>query len=136
VRPISSFPTLIQADSVEVAVRGDITLSPGADADTVLAAARVALNAYIRTLRLGDDVLYAQVLRVLTELPGVADVQNLRLRAAPPRFGETLFGPPATFGDPTDIAAFEAPCGGNLTLASTQVAVFDGGSALTDLQAS
>jgi hypothetical protein len=136
VRPISSFPTLIQADSVEVAVRGNITLSPGADADTVLAAARVALTAYIGTLRLGDGVLYAQVLRVLTELPGVADVQNLRLRAAPPRFGETVFGPPATFGDPTDIAAFEAPCGGNLSLTSTQVAVFDGGSALTDLQAS
>jgi uncharacterized phage protein gp47/JayE len=136
VRPISSFPTLVQADSVEVAVRGQITLSPGADADTVLAAARMALTAYIATLRLGDGVFYAQVLRVLTELPGVADVQNLRLRAAPPRYGETVFGPPATFGDPTDIAAFEAPCGGNLTLASTQVAVFDAHSALTDLQAS
>jgi hypothetical protein len=75
------------------------------------------------------------VLRVLTELTGVADVQNLHLRAAPPIYGEIVFGPPATFGDPTDIAAFEASCGGNLTLTSTQVAVFDPGSALNDLEA-
>ena len=135
VRPISTFPTLVQADSVEVGVRAQITLSPGADADTVLAAARVALNTYIGTLRLGDAVLYWQVLRVLTELTDVADVQNLHLRAAPPIYGEIVFGPPATFGDPTDIAAFEASPGGNLTLTSTQVAVFDPGSALNDLEA-
>ena len=49
--------------------------------------------------------------------------------------GEIVFGAPATFGDPTDIAAFEASCGGNLTLTSTQVAVFDPGSALNDLEA-
>ena len=82
VRPISTFPTLLQADSVEVGVRAQITLIPGADADTVLAAARVAVDTYIGTLRLGDAVLYSQVLRVLTELTGVADVQNLHLRAA------------------------------------------------------
>ena len=134
VRPISTFPTLAQADSVEVGVRAQITLSPGADADTVLAAARVALNTYIGTLRLGDAVLYSQVLRVLTELAGVADVQNLHLRAVPPIYGEIVFGAPATFGDPADIAAFEASCGGNLTLTSKQVAVFDPGSALNDLE--
>jgi uncharacterized phage protein gp47/JayE len=134
IRPISTFPTLVQADTVEVALRAQITLVSGADSGTVLAAAQLALTAYIGTLRLGDAVLYSQVLRVLSELSGVADIQNLRLRRAPPRFGEVVFGPPATFGDPGDITAIELPCGGNLTLAATEVAVYDGASNLSVIE--
>ena len=139
IRPISTFPTLVQADTVEVALRAQLTLAAGADAGSVLAAAQVALIAYIATLRLGDaGSCTPQVLRVLTELPGVADVQNLRLRRAPPRFGEVVYGAvnglPPIFGNPADIAAIEAPCGANLALAATEVAVFDGLSNLTDLE--
>jgi uncharacterized phage protein gp47/JayE len=134
IRPISTFPTLVQADTVEVALRAQLSLVAGADSGTVLAAAQLALTAYIGTLRLGDAVLYSQVLRVLSELPGVSDVQNLRLRRGPPRYGEVVFGPPATFGNPADITAIEAPCGANLTLANTEVAVFDGTSNLSDIE--
>ncbi len=133
IRPISTFPTLVQADSVEVAVRAELTLIQDADPGTVIAAALVALNAYIGTLRLGGAVLYSQVLRTLTELPGVTDVENLRLRRAPPRYGEITFGPPPKFGDPTNITAIEASCGGNLTLAQNEVAVFDPTSNLNEL---
>jgi len=133
IRPISTFPTLVEADSVEVAVRAQLTLIQDADSGTVIAAALVALNTYIGTLRLGGAVLYSQVLRTLTELPGVTDVENLRLRRAPPRYGEITFGPPPKFGDPTDITAFEASCGGNLTLTQTEVAVFDPTSNLNEL---
>ena len=83
IRPISTFPTLVQADSVEVAVRAQLVLDQDADSGTVIAAALVALNAYIGSLRLGGAVLYSQVLRTLAELPGVTDVENLRLRRAP-----------------------------------------------------
>lgn len=133
IRPISTFPTLVQADSVEVAVRAQLVLDQDADSGTVIAAALVALDDYIGTLRLGGAVLYSQVLRTLAELPGVTDVENLRLRRAPPRYGEITFGPPATFGDPNDTVAIEASCGGNLTLTQTEVAVFDSTSTLNEL---
>lgn len=132
-RPISTFPTLVLADSVEVAVRAQLTLASGANSDTVQAAALLALTTYIGTLGLGDEVLSSQVLRTLTELPGVTDVQNLRLRRAPPRFGEITFGPPALFGDPADITRIEAGCGGNLVLTQTEVAVLDPTSNLNAL---
>ncbi len=133
IRPISTFPTLVQADSVEVAVRAQLTLAEGANAGAVQAAALLALETYIGTLGLGDEVLSSQVLRTLTELPGVTDVQSLRLRRAPPRFGEITFGPPALFGDPADITAIEASCGGNLALTQIEVAVFDPTSNLNAL---
>ena len=133
IRPISTFPDLIQADTVEVALRAELTLQSGADAGSVLAAARLALTNYMAGLRLGDAVLYSQVLRTLTELSGVTDVQNLRLRRCPPQFGEVVFGAPVVFATASAIAQIEAPCGGNLTLAANEVAVFAADSNLTDL---
>jgi hypothetical protein len=124
IRPISTFPMLVQADSVEVAFRAQLTLQSGADSGGVRTAAMSAVASYIISLRLGDAVLYSQVLRVLTELPGVVDVQNLRLRRCPSRYGEVVFGPPVIYADPNIVAPFEAPCGGNLTLAPNEVAVF------------
>jgi hypothetical protein len=135
IRPISAAPTVVQGDTVEVALRARLVLLPGADADRVLAAARLGVSAYIGSLRLGDSVLYAQVLRILTELPGVKDVQGLRLRRAPSRFGEIVFGPPAVFADADDVGRLEASCGGNLALASREVAVFAGDSKLMDVEA-
>jgi len=129
IRPISTFPNLVQADTVEVAVRAQLTLQQGVESGSLLAAALLAISNYIGTLGLGESVLYSQVMRILTELAGVADVQNLRLRRCPSVYGEVVFGPPVVYGDPTDIAQLEAPCGGNLTLASNEVAVF--ASALT-----
>jgi uncharacterized phage protein gp47/JayE len=133
IRPISTFPELIQADTVEVALRAQLTLQSGADPDSVLAAAELALTAYMAGLRLGDAVLYSQVLRTLTELSGVTDVQNLRLRRCPPEFGEVVFGTPVVFANSDAISQIEMPCGGNLVLAANEVAVFAAASSLTDL---
>jgi uncharacterized phage protein gp47/JayE len=133
IRPISTFPDLIQADTVEVALRAQLTLQSGADPDSVLAAAELALTAYMAGLQLGDAVLYSQVLRALTELSGVTDVQNLRLRRCPPQFGEVVFGAPVVFANSYDISQIEMPCGGNLVLAANEVAVFAADSNLTDL---
>jgi uncharacterized phage protein gp47/JayE len=134
IRPISTFPTVVQADTVEVAVRARLTVQSGADPAGVLAAARVALADYIASLRLGDAVLYSQVLRVLTEVPGVTDVRELRLRRAPSRFGEVVFGPPVVYANTDRIAQIEAPSGGNLSLAANEVAVFAASSSLTSLE--
>lgn len=128
IRPISIFPTLAVADIVQIALRVQLTLSPGADSGAVFSVLKTNLAAYIGSLRLGDAVLYAQVLRVLAEIPNVLNVQDLRLRRCPPRFGEIVCGPPAKFGDDTDIAAIEAGCGGDIVLAPTEVAVFAAGT--------
>ena len=128
IRPISIFPSIDPADIVQIALRVQLTLNPGTDSATVLAAATVNVGSYINSLRLGEAVLYAQVLRILAEIPNVLNVQNLRLRRCPPRFGEIVCGPPARFGDDTDIAHIESPCGGDITLAPTEVAVFAAGT--------
>jgi hypothetical protein len=124
IRPVSIFPTLAVADIVQIALRATLTLAPGADAANVLAALRSNIAAYIDSLRLGDAVLFAQVLRTLAEVPGVRNIQDLRLRRCPPRFGEIVCGQPAKFGNDADISHIEAPCGGDLVLAPTEVAVF------------
>jgi hypothetical protein len=134
IRPVSVFPALTQADIVEVALRVRLSLQTGADAGSILAAARIALADYIGGLRLGDPVLYAQALRILAEMPGVTDVQDLRLRRCAPRFGEVVCGVPTRFANDTDLANLEAPCGGNLTLDPREVAVFDADSPLFDAE--
>jgi hypothetical protein len=134
IRPVSIFPTLERADSVEIALRAHLILQPGADPDVVLAAAREAISAYIGTLRLGDAVLYAQILRILAETPGIRDVQDLRLRRSPPVLGLIVFGTPAQFGNATDLSQIEASCGANINLAPREVAVFSGDSPLMDME--
>jgi hypothetical protein len=124
IRPISIFPTLGLADIVQVALRVQLTLAGGTDAGAIASEARADVAAYISALRLGDAVLYAQILRILAQVPGVLNVQNLRLRRCPPRFGEIVCGAPAKFGDDTDISQIEMPCGGDLVLAPTEVATF------------
>jgi uncharacterized phage protein gp47/JayE len=133
IRPISIFPTLAIADIVQVAFRAQLTLGPGVDFGSVVAGAGANIAAYINSLRLGDAVLYAQLMRILTEMPGVLNVQELRLRRCPPRFSEIVCGPPATFGDDTKIPAIEARCGGDLKLAASEVAVFAADSPLMEI---
>ncbi len=142
IRPISTFPMLVQADCVEVALRAQLTLQLRRGFRRRTHRRDGSRGQLYYHLRLGDAVLYSQVLRVLTELPGVVDVQNLRLRRCPSRFGEVVFGPPVIYADPDTTTPFEAPCGGNLTLAPNEVAVFAaanevgsaGGSNLLDLE--
>lgn len=124
IRPVSIFPSLAIADIVQVALRVVLTLSPGADSGAVTAEMRGNVAEYISSLRLGDAVLYAQVLRIIAEIPGILNVQNLRLRRCPPRFAEIVCGVPAKFGNDADIDQIEMPCGGDLVLAPTEVATF------------
>jgi hypothetical protein len=133
IRPISIFPTLAFANTVQIALRAQLTLTAGADPGSVVAAAATGIAAYIGSLRLGDAVLYAQIMRILTETAGVHNVQELRLRRCPPRFGEMVCGPPTVFGDDSNIAALEAPCGGDITLVQSEVAVFAPDSPLIDI---
>jgi uncharacterized phage protein gp47/JayE len=133
IRPASIFPTLAFANTVQIALRAQLTLAAGADSGSVAAAAAAGMAAYIGSLSLGDSVLYAQIMRILTETSGVRNVQELRLRRCPPRFGEVVCGPPTVFGDDADIAALEAPCGGDIVLAPTEVAVFAADSPLMDI---
>jgi hypothetical protein len=133
IRPVSIFPTLAFANTVEIALRAKLTLVAGADSGGVLAAAATGIAAYIGSLRLGDAVLYAQIIRILTQTLGILNVQELHLRRCPPRFGEVVCGPPTVFGDDANIAALEAPCGGDITLAPTEVAVFAADSPLMDI---
>jgi hypothetical protein len=133
IRPVSIFPTVALADTVEIAVRVELILGAGVDSGGVLAAVRNAMVGYINALRLGDAVLFAQVMRLMVEIPGVSNVRDLRLRRCPPRFGEIVCGPPARFGDDADIAAIEAACGGDILLAQREVASFAADSPLLDV---
>ncbi len=123
IRPVSIFPTIQVADAVEVAFRVAVAAQTGRDHGTIRSAIVAAYAGYIRSLKLGDPVLAAQVTRLITETAGVVDVQDLRLRRCPPRFSEIVCGTPARFGNDSDVAAYELGCGENVTLAPREIAV-------------
>ncbi|UNZ21170.1 baseplate J/gp47 family protein [Streptomyces sp. 891-h] len=129
VRPIGVHVHVVEADHIDVSVRAEIVIGPGlADLD-VTTSLRAQLASYIGQLKLGDDVLYSRVMRVLATQPGVEDVRNLHLRRCAPAFARFGFGPvPYQFG------TVEAALGESLVMGPTEVAVFAADPAMTDIE--
>lgn len=128
VRPVSIFPNVIPANIVEVGVRATLSVLPGHDKDSIRESFVSELQRRIGSLRLGSDVLYADVLCLAKMLPGVLDVQGLRLRRYPSRFGAINFG-----GGLFRNAPEEAAVGENLALAPDEIAVLELESELIDV---
>jgi uncharacterized phage protein gp47/JayE len=118
-RPISIFPNILRACEVEVATTAQVLVAAGYDPLSVLAEVRRRVAAYIFDLRLGDDVVAAEVSCAVMSVPGVVDVQDLRLSRCPPRFGVVVFSKQLAFQDQPIMAA----CGENLTLETGEIAV-------------
>lgn len=128
VRPVSIFPNVIPANIVEVGVRATLSVLPGHDKDSIRESFVSELQRRIGSLRLGSDVLYADVLCLAKMLPGVLDVQGLRLRRYPSRFGAINFD-----GGLFRNAPEEAAVGENLALAPDEIAVLELESELIDV---
>ncbi|MFK0282791.1 baseplate J/gp47 family protein [Streptomyces sp. NPDC090499] len=119
VRPIGIHANIVEADHIEVGVRATLVIAPGSDGVALLSAVRRRLATDIGALRLGGDVLYAQVVSAFVEQPGVLDVQGLHLRRAPAAFGRI------TFGDvPFQRVLAEGAVGENLVMGPTELATF------------
>ncbi|MFF5302028.1 baseplate J/gp47 family protein [Streptomyces sp. NPDC013161] len=119
VRPIGIHADIVEADHIEVGVRATLVIAPGSDGVALLSAVRRRLATDIGALRLGGDVLYAQVVSAFVEQPGVLDVQGLHLRRAPAAFGRI------TFGDvPFQRVLAEGAVGENLVMGPTELATF------------
>jgi phage-related baseplate assembly protein len=118
VRPLGVFLAIREAETVRAGVRATVIADPGLDPHTVRSGLLDRLAADLAALRLGGDVLFSHVMRVLVDQPGVADVQDMRLRRSP-----------AGGGGPVEAAAGE-----NLTLAPAEVAVFAVDSELFDIE--
>jgi uncharacterized phage protein gp47/JayE len=118
-RPISIFPNILQACQVEVAVAARVLVAAGYDPLSVLSEARGRVTSYIFGLRFGDDLLAAEVSCAVMSVPGVVDVQDLRLSRCPPRFGVVVFCKQLAFQDQPIVAT----CGENITLATREIAV-------------
>ncbi|MGF1430785.1 baseplate J/gp47 family protein [Kitasatospora sp. LaBMicrA B282] len=127
-RPVSIFPNVKPADQVDVGLRATLVSLPGHDPDAIKGALLTDVQAAVELLNLGRGVLYSDVVLTARSVPGVVDVQNLRLRRGAPGFGEVGFGG-AVFG-----SAEELSVGANLTLAADEIAGFDLDSPLIDLQ--
>jgi hypothetical protein len=117
-RPISVFPNIVRGCHVEIAATARILVATGYDPLAVLAEVRRRVAEYIFGLRLGDDVLAAEVSCAVMSVPGVVDVQDLRLSRCPPRFGVVVFCKQLTFQD----QPIEVSCGENITLATREIA--------------
>ncbi|MGW3105326.1 baseplate J/gp47 family protein [Streptomyces sp. NPDC001100] len=119
VRPIGIHANIVEADHIEVGVRATLVIAPGSDGVALLSSVRRRLATDIGALRLGGDVLYAQVVGAFVEQPGVLDVQGLHLRRAPAAFGRI------TFGDvPFQRVLAEGAVGENLVMGPTELATF------------
>ncbi|MFF7475886.1 baseplate J/gp47 family protein [Streptomyces sp. NPDC008092] len=119
VRPIGIHANVVEADHIEIGVRATLVVAPGSDGVGLLSSVRRRLAKDIAALRLGGDVLYAQVVSAFVEEPGVLDVQGLHLRRVPAAFGRI------TFGDvPFQRVLAEGAVGENLTMGPTELATF------------
>lgn len=129
VRPPGVHPNVIEADHIDVGVRAQLVAQPGHDADALLARVTQRVSEETAALRLGGDVLFAQVMRALTTEPGVVDVQAMHLRRGPAVFGRFSLGPVGY-----QSVAFEVGVGENLEMGPTELAVFRPDSGLNDLR--
>jgi hypothetical protein len=129
VRPIGIYPNIIQADHIEVGMSARVIVESGFDQQALVAAVKSRMLADVSQLRLGNAVLFSQVMRAFVDQPGVVDVQNLRLRRCPPAFGRISFG-----AVPFQTVVIEAPVGDNLIMGPTEIALFRLDSDLVDLQ--
>jgi uncharacterized phage protein gp47/JayE len=129
VRPVSIFPTIVEADHIEVGLEATVVIRAGFDQDALVAAIKGIIAANIGALKLGGDVLFSQVMRAFVEQTGVLDVQNLHLRRCPPVFRRISFG-----NVPFQTAVIEAAVGENLVMGQTEIAIFRVDSDLTTIE--
>jgi hypothetical protein len=128
-RPLGVHPNITPAQHVDVGVRATVVTSSGADVASLRTALTDQLATDVRSLRLGGDVLFSHVMRVMVDEPGVLDVRDLRLRrfpvAAPQVTSDGQLKPPGVI---------EAEVGENLALGPTEIARFRPDSDLFDLR--
>jgi hypothetical protein len=128
-RPISIFPSVVEAEVVGVAAAADLVISglplpSGPNVDRSVAAQQLKqrlldrIRAYVDGLGFGDPVRAAEVTWAMMSEPGVADVQNLMLMRYPPQFDTLAF----TAGPPPDVQ--EAADGENIDLSGVEIAEF------------
>ncbi|MGW6058047.1 baseplate J/gp47 family protein [Streptomyces sp. NPDC055189] len=128
-RPVGVHPRVIPADHIEIGMRARVTVDSGLDPQVLQAALTQRLAEDLGRHRLGEAVLFSQIMRVFTEQSGVLDVQDLRLRRNPPFLGRLTLG-----AVPFQNEAIEAAVGENLTLGPTEVALFRVDGALLDVE--
>ncbi|WP_225731762.1 MULTISPECIES: baseplate J/gp47 family protein [unclassified Nocardia] len=129
VRPVGVYPNIIEADHIEVGLRATAIIEPGQDPNSLHAALLDRLSQSVDALRLGSDVVFSQVMRLLVEQPGVLDVRDLRLRRFPPASDPHALGPDSAPPQPIEVGFGE-----NLSLGPTEIAQFRQDSGLIDLQ--
>src|SRR6266536_2386655 len=129
VRPIGIHPNIVEADLIEVGVRATVTMEPGHDAQSLIASIKQSIAIDIGAPKLGNNVLFSQIMRAFGEQPGVVDVQNLHLRRCPAAFGRVTFG-----ATPFQATVFEAAVGENLTMGPTEIAFFRLDSGLIEIE--
>jgi hypothetical protein len=127
-RPVSVFPNIVPANTVDVGVRARLVTEGGADQDAVRGQFLDALRASVANLRLGRGVLHSDVLVLARGVPGVVDVQRLHIRRGPPLLGAVNYAG-ARFGETAELANGE-----NLALAPDEIARFGHESPLNDIE--
>ncbi|MFF1867659.1 baseplate J/gp47 family protein [Streptomyces sp. CB03911] len=127
-RPVSIFPNVLAANQVEIGMRATLVVEAGHDQDAAKGAILDAVRDSVNRLRLGQGVLYSDLVLGARTAAGVVDVQNLRLRRLAPAYAQTYYGG-ATFG-----GAQELSVGENIVLAADEIARLTVETSMIDLQ--
>jgi hypothetical protein len=131
-RPIGIFPSVEQAVEIGVGVEANLVVKglplPTGSAQTINASAAAAvlrerlytrLHQYIDGLPFGEPVRASEIVWTIMNEPGIADVQNLRLRRYPRDLGTTTFDQAIVAGSYQTLNL-----GDNVQLQSNQIPVF------------
>lgn len=130
-RPISIFPRVEQAEALGIGIAADLVVRglplPSGSRATVNASPPAAAlkqrllrraRQYVDGLGFGEPVRAAEVIWVLMNEPGVADVRRPRLLRYPPGFDAVDFA-----ATPVPTGVEESECGANVDLQANQVPV-------------
>lgn len=128
-RPIGIYPRVQEARRVFAGIGADLVVtgiplprtSTGVinDSDAAKNFKKALLDRvqrYVDTLDFGEPVRFSEVTYALMGEPGLADVRNLRLLRSPPRLGQVKQLGGRDFS--------ELPCGDNLTVGVSEIAMF------------
>jgi len=131
-RPIGIFPSVEQAVEIGVGVQAQLVVKglplPTGSGQTVNESAAAAalrerlyprLRQYIDGLPFGEPVRASEIVWTIMNEPGIADVQNLRLRRYPRDLNTTNFDQAVAAGSYQTL-----DCGENVQLQSNQIPVF------------
>jgi len=81
-RPICVYPVIEEANQISIDISAEIELDASYDFDTIYDNIEERITSYITALRIGENVLYHEIVWAIMEEPGVTKSQNITINGS------------------------------------------------------